>query len=239
MDGVHPSEEAGVEKLVINLRTHLQNYGYTVSNSNVNVRKWAQQGKHVPTQNKWLSVGLSEISRDSFFDILPEFIDSELQNILIHELSKLKYNREGNRNTHYFGKTVYGYGSVCHRASMENIPASILRVWPKVKSFGNCNFNSCLTNLYCSGVNDIPRYSDDESSLDTNPIIAAIFLGATRTFCLRNLTNHSIKCANLPSGSVYKMYGKINSEWEHHIPSAPTTSYRYSLTFWLELFGFV
>ena len=47
-------------------------------------------------------------------------------------------------------------------------------------------FNSCLLNLYPSGMEGMGWHSDDEPELGENPVIASLSLGATRKFKFRH-----------------------------------------------------
>lgn len=80
-------------------------------------------------------------------------------------------------------------------------------------------FSSVLLNLYRNGNDSVAWHSDDEKELGTNPTIASISLGTSRTFRLRHLEDRAlIRSVELTHGSLLIMQGETQHRWEHEIP---------------------
>ncbi len=98
-------------------------------------------------------------------------------------------------------------------------------------------FNSCLLNYYPSGSEGMGYHADDEKELGSQPIIAALSLGATRKFVFKHKKNrHENKPVKvelyLESGQLIVMHGETQSHWKHTITKTKTVSEgRISLTF--------
>jgi alkylated DNA repair dioxygenase AlkB len=95
-------------------------------------------------------------------------------------------------------------------------------------------FNSVLLNLYRSGNDGVGWHQDNESELGSNPVIASLSLGATRTFQLRHRKNKAIPRIDTPlrDASLVLMRGSSQSDWLHQVPrSAKPVGERINLTF--------
>ncbi|MCT4580345.1 MAG: alpha-ketoglutarate-dependent dioxygenase AlkB [Flavobacteriales bacterium] len=96
----------------------------------------------------------------------------------------------------------------------------------------NCQFNSCLLNLYPTGNEGMAWHSDDEKALGKNTTIASLTFGAQRYFSFKHKkTNEKVKLL-LEHGSLLVMKGVTQTYWLHRLP--PTThvkSPRINLTF--------
>lgn len=80
-------------------------------------------------------------------------------------------------------------------------------------------FNSALLNLYRDGQDSVAWHADDEPELGSDPIIASVSLGATRTFRLRhNEGAHDPVSLQLGHGSLLFMGGRTQRCWQHCIP---------------------
>ena len=94
-------------------------------------------------------------------------------------------------------------------------------------------FNGVLANLYRDGQDCMHWHSDDEKELGSEPLIAAISLGAERRFALRHkhrqFPTHRLQLAH---GSLLLMGGKCPQHWQHVLPrSTRVDQPRISLTF--------
>ena len=97
----------------------------------------------------------------------------------------------------------------------------------------NVRFNSLLLNLYRDERDSIGWHQDAERELGTNPTIASISLGGTRTFQLRRKDDHKEKMQfNLGHGSLLVMSGALQHHWQHAInKSKVPCGERINLTF--------
>lgn len=78
-------------------------------------------------------------------------------------------------------------------------------------------FNSVLLNYYRDGRDSMGMHSDDEPELGSDPVIASLSFGATRTFILKHKrTRQSVKLA-LADGSLLLMGGAMQKNWLHGI----------------------
>ena len=64
-------------------------------------------------------------------------------------------------------------------------PAEIQELRNRLEEITGTRFNSLLCNFYRDGHDSIDWHSDDESSLGTNPTIASLSFGDTRSFEMR------------------------------------------------------
>lgn len=96
----------------------------------------------------------------------------------------------------------------------------------------NCEFNSCLLNLYPTGEEGMAWHSDDEKSLGKNTTIASITFGSERYFSFKHKkTNQKVKVL-LEHGSLLIMKGVTQSYWLHRLPpTSKVRSPRINLTF--------
>lgn len=112
-----------------------------------------------------------------------------------------------------------------------------IRTDPTLESLGlQLNYNSCLMNFYRDGHDSIQMHSDKEA-LGPKNAVAAISLGATRTFILKNQVkgpNGRYPTIKTPinSGDLMIMAGECQKHWVHGINKEPgVTEARISLTF--------
>lgn len=104
----------------------------------------------------------------------------------------------------------------------------------KVEKETGLAFNAVLLNLYRNGNDSVAWHSDKEHKIGTNPNIASVTFGQTRSFRFRHKTDKSVPQLNIPlhHGTLLLMSGTTNTFWEHHIPkSAKDMLPRINLTF--------
>lgn len=94
------------------------------------------------------------------------------------------------------------------------------------------SFNSVLLNYYRNERDSMGMHSDDEAELGSEPAIASVSFGDTRTFILRHKRNKRTLKLDLTSGSMLLMAGATQTHWVHGInkqsrPCGP----RVNLTF--------
>lgn len=128
------------------------------------------------------------------------------------------------------GKT-FTYSGI--KLTPEPWKAELLELNKKLEEKLGMHFTSVLVNLYRHGNDSVSWHCDDEPGLGTNPVIASISLGASRTFKLRNLADKTIKKdLMLENGSLLVMQGETQHKWEHHVPKEPNeVNPRINLTF--------
>ncbi|MGF1694424.1 alpha-ketoglutarate-dependent dioxygenase AlkB [Vibrio lamellibrachiae] len=96
----------------------------------------------------------------------------------------------------------------------------------------NARFNSVLANLYRDGSDSNGWHSDNEPELGSQPVIASISLGETRTFHLKHKQTKQKYTFDLNSGSLLIMAGEMQKYWLHTVPKTkkPKTE-RINLTY--------
>ncbi|NNF18324.1 MAG: alpha-ketoglutarate-dependent dioxygenase AlkB [Flavobacteriaceae bacterium] len=93
-------------------------------------------------------------------------------------------------------------------------------------------FNSCLLNLYHSGVEGMGWHSDNEKELRKQGTIASMSFGAGRNFVFKHRETHEKVSVFLEPGSLLLMKGTTQQHWLHRLPpSKRITEPRINLTF--------
>ena len=95
------------------------------------------------------------------------------------------------------------------------------------------SFNSVLCNWYRTGRDSVAWHSDDEVELGTNPVIASISLGATRTFSLKRRDGAGARLDQpLAHGDLLVMRGSTQRDYLHQVPkTTKPVGDRINLTF--------
>ena len=93
-------------------------------------------------------------------------------------------------------------------------------------------FNSCLLNLYHTGLEGMAWHSDDEKSLGKDTAIASFSFGAERKFSFKHKQSKQALSLVLENGSLLVMKGATQTHWLHRLPPSRTiTRPRINLTF--------
>jgi alkylated DNA repair dioxygenase AlkB len=102
----------------------------------------------------------------------------------------------------------------------------------RVEERAGCTFNSCLLNLYHSGVEGMGWHRDNEPELGPEPVIASMSLGARRRFLFRHRRTKQTVEIHLEPGSLLVMSGACQQNWMHSLPkSLRVKEPRINLTF--------
>ena len=103
-----------------------------------------------------------------------------------------------------------------------------------VETAAATSFNSVLLNYYRDHRDRMGFHSDDEPELGSEPVIASLSLGETRTFTLKHRRRKDLDAVRirLEAGSVLVMRGPTQRNWKHAVakqgrPCGP----RVNLTF--------
>ena len=146
-----------------------------------------------------------------------------------------------------FGKRVrqprlhawYGDPEAVYRYSgLRNVPLPwtprLVDIRSRVEAASGCRFNSVLLNLYRDGRDAMGFHSDDEAELGSQPVIASLSLGATRTFVFKRRIHPPGPAVRIPldHGTLLMMQGHTQANWLHGLPrSRRTHQPRLNLTF--------
>ena len=109
----------------------------------------------------------------------------------------------------------------------------LLELKQKTEKLAGVKFTHALFNLYRDGRDSVSWHRDNERYLGTNPVIASISLGATRTFQFRNYKDKKItRSLELTPGSLLIMAGTTQHYWEHQVPkTTKRIGQRINITF--------
>lgn len=110
----------------------------------------------------------------------------------------------------------YSYSGVT-QVVQEWLP-ELLELKKKIEAVSGAEYNSVLLNFYRDGSDSVGLHADNEKELGTNPNIASISLGTTRTFQL--VRNDQLVEYDLSHGSLLIMSGTTQRHWKHAIPKA-------------------
>ena len=125
----------------------------------------------------------------------------------------------------------YRYSGIRMMPHEFNEPLSQIKC--KVEELAETSFTCCLLNLYRNGQDSMGWHADDEPELGSNPIIASVSFGASRSFHFRHRHHPALKQKLLlEHGSVLLMRGATQHHWQHHIPKTRNKiDARINLTF--------
>ena len=108
----------------------------------------------------------------------------------------------------------------------------LLELKKLVEQLTGITYNSCLLNLYHTGVEGMAWHSDDEKSLAKDSSIASLSFGAERKFSFKHKKTKETVSLVLESGSLLMMKGKTQMNWWHRLPpSKKVHTPRINLTF--------
>ena len=94
------------------------------------------------------------------------------------------------------------------------------------------SFNSCLLNLYHTGLEGMAWHSDAEKDLKKNGAIASLSFGAERKFMFKHKISKQTISVMLPHGSLLVMKSTTQTHWLHRLPPTTKTMLpRVNLTF--------
>jgi len=93
-------------------------------------------------------------------------------------------------------------------------------------------FNSCLLNLYHTGLEGMAWHSDAEKDLKKNGAIGSLSFGAERKFAFKHKQTKETVSLILETGSLLVMKGTTQINWLHRLPPTKATMKpRVNLTF--------
>lgn len=108
----------------------------------------------------------------------------------------------------------------------------LLAIKNKVQIDSAESYNSCLLNLYHSGMEAMSWHSDNEKTLAKHAAIASISFGADRKFLFRHKVSKETISIVLEHGSLLLMKDSIQSHWLHQMPATTKVKdARINLTF--------
>ena len=137
------------------------------------------------------------------------------------------------RLTEYYGEDhpYYAYSNI----KLQPIPFTpiLLSIKNKIETLTSHQFNGVLLNYYRNGDDSMGWHADDEKELGTNPVIASLSFGASRTFQLHHRFQKSTPKQSiiLNDASLLLMQGETQHFWKHQLPKQKNKGPRINLTF--------
>lgn len=110
--------------------------------------------------------------------------------------------------------------------------SELIEMKEKVEEVSEDTYNSCLLNLYHSGMEGMAWHSDAEKDLKAGGAIASLTFGAERKFAFKHKMEKKRIEVILEHGSLLIMKGSTQKHWLHRLP--PTKKIadpRINLTF--------
>lgn len=135
------------------------------------------------------------------------------------------------RLTAWLGTVRYRYSGIDHEPRPFTPVLEGLR--QRLQAITDASYNSVLCNLYRHGRDSIGMHADDEPELGSQPTIASLSFGATRTFDLRR-RDKAGRTLHIPleHGSLLVMSGDTQKYWLHGIAKVQhPVGERLNLTF--------
>ncbi len=112
------------------------------------------------------------------------------------------------------------------------MPPWLANLMERVSHTAREPFNCALANFYRDGKDSIGLHRDAEPELGSDPVIASISLGASRTFVMKPVGNAGDRQRIvLTSGSLLVMGRGVQRAWLHGIDKEPGAGPRVNFTF--------
>ena len=124
----------------------------------------------------------------------------------------------------------YSYSNIQRTALLWTPSLLVLKAIVEAKT--QQTYNSCLLNLYQSGIEGMAWHSDDERELVENGSIVSLSLGAARKFAMKHKESKERLVFELESGDLIEMKGETQRHWLHNVPTTKKVAHpRINLTF--------
>lgn len=136
------------------------------------------------------------------------------------------------RKVAWYGDQSYAY--TYSNATKRSLPWTplLLKIKKEVEARTRQSYNSCLLNLYHTGLEGMAWHSDSEKQLKKNGAIASLSFGATRVFAFKHKRSGQKIKFHLTAGSLLVMCGETQTHWLHRLPPTKTVlKPRINLTF--------
>ncbi len=136
------------------------------------------------------------------------------------------------RNVAWYGDKDFAYTYSNTTKQALSWTAELLQLKAIAEKLSDCQFNSCLLNLYHDGDEGMSWHSDNERSLGRDTAIASISFGAERKFMFKHKKTKQTVSVILENGSLLLMKGTTQTNWLHSLPKTTrVTTPRINLTF--------
>jgi alkylated DNA repair dioxygenase AlkB len=99
-------------------------------------------------------------------------------------------------------------------------PLFLAELRAQVETHTGCRFHLVIGNQYRSAQDSIGYHADDEPTQGSQPAIASISLGSTRSFKLKRKYGGQVHSFDLSHGDLLLMQPGCQEEWVHAVPKA-------------------
>ncbi|MBV8643312.1 MAG: alpha-ketoglutarate-dependent dioxygenase AlkB [Candidatus Eremiobacteraeota bacterium] len=167
---------------------------------------------------------------------VPEFIDRDLADALVRELSADTQWRADSRVM--YGKRVLVPRQTAGRGEKMPQPwtPALTVVRAMVERHTGTAFDYVFLNRYRDGRDAVAWHGDRDGTRDARLVVASLSLGATRAFQLRPKKDSGLRhdpiTLDVAHGDLVIMRGDTQLYWEHRVPrDARITGERLNITF--------
>lgn len=134
------------------------------------------------------------------------------------------------RLTSWMGTEAYTYSGRKHEP--KELPLAVAGLRLALEDHTAKSFNSVLGNLYRNGQDSVSWHADDEKELGSEPVIASLSFGASRTFIVRHNASKQHWNMILNHGDLLVMSGRSQLDFQHSVPKTKqSVGARINLTF--------
>ena len=124
----------------------------------------------------------------------------------------------------------YTYSKIT-KTALPFTPA-LLEIKEHIEKLSGATYNSCLLNLYHTGMEGMAWHSDGEKELEKHGTIASVSFGAQRKFSFKHKKDKCKVDIDLEAGSLLVMSGVTQDHWLHRLPpTKKVQDLRINLTF--------
>lgn len=145
----------------------------------------------------------------------------DLGQVQAHELEQKTIKLFGKerptpRLTKWYGERAYTYSGI--ENAPEPMPAWLEALRAGAEKASGARFNSALVNYYRDGKDSVAWHADDEPELGSEPTIASLSFGASRTFAVKPRAGGESVRLSLADGDLLIMRGESQSDYLHAVP---------------------
>ena len=170
---------------------------------------------------------LNEADCKSYLDALQQHIEWKND-----EVSLFGKTITASRKVAWYGSKTFSYTYSKKTKTALLFTPELWALKAIVERMANCEFNSCLLNLYHNGNEGMAWHSDDETELLENGTIASLSFGASRRFMFKHKINKEQHAIQLAAGSLLVMKSPTQQHWLHSLPkTTKVNELRINLTF--------
>ena len=157
----------------------------------------------------------------SWIDLVPGWVPdhADLFELLLARAPWQQRTRE------MWDKTVLEPRQVAVWPTGAPLPAELQELAAVLSERYGVAFDSCLVNLYRDGSDAVAWHADTVRKVLTDPLVATVSLGASRSFLLRPAAGGPVARRYAPGGGdLVVMGGACQHEWVHTVPREKTAS---------------